>query len=82
MVLGESKVLYFVSGVNQGNEQKGGEFKSFLCYPSGLKAFPKTCSEQVDIIYCVWSVSYLIKSMEVAFCSIRPDATMGAGCGI
>ena len=37
----------FVSGVNQGNEGRGGEFKISLCYPMGLGAFLSFIASEV-----------------------------------
>ena len=37
----------FVSGVNQGNRGKGGEFKISLCYPRDLGAFPQFIASEV-----------------------------------
>ena len=46
--LGESKVLSFVSGINQGNE--GGESKIFLYYRRSLGASPQSFREGGGVI--------------------------------
>ena len=40
------RFYFFVSGVNQENEGRGGEFKISLCYPRGLGAFPQFYRER------------------------------------
>ena len=40
----------FVSGVNQGNGGRGGEFKISLCHPRGLGAFTQFYCEQGEMI--------------------------------
>ena len=37
----------FISAVNQGNGERGGEFKISLCYPRGLGAFPRFIVSEV-----------------------------------
>ena len=55
----------FVCGVHKGNGE-GGESKSFLFYPRGLRAFPRArWSNLVPVAYLE-----MIEPMGVGFCSI------------
>ena len=45
----------FVSGVNERNGGRGGEFKISLPYPGSLGAFSQFYRERGGRIYCLWS---------------------------
>ena len=58
----------FVSGVNQGNGERTGDFRISLCYPRGLGTFPEFYCKHGGGIQCLWSICRWL--MVFSFCSI------------
>ena len=80
-MLGGSKVSFFVSGVNQGNE---GErlFQDFLVLPQGCGSISSVVSRASGCNLMPVECLQKIKPTVIAFVLLEVDVILGDGCGI
>ena len=78
----------FISGVNQGNGGRRGEFKISLCYPRGSGAFPQFYRERGGGVLGGMLNLMCVESLKteshwcLVFVLLEADATLGDGSGI